>query len=120
PPIPAAGAGRELPDPGHRAGARELRSQGRARRSPRGLPSGAAVSIRQNLGRIDPATARYDRGYRVTAAFLAYLVERYDRDLVRQLNRALRQGRYEEGLFRQLTGKTVQALDEEWRATLRR
>jgi hypothetical protein len=47
-------------------------------------------------------------------------VERYDRDLVRQLNRALRQGRYEEGLFRQLTGKTVQALDEEWRATLRR
>jgi hypothetical protein len=72
-----------------------------------------------NLGRIDPATARYDRGYRVTAAFLAYLVEKYDKDLVRHLNRALREGRYEEDLFRRLTGKPVRELDEEWRATLR-
>jgi hypothetical protein len=73
-----------------------------------------------NLGRIDPATPRYDKGYRVTAAFLAYLVERYDKDLVRHLNRALREGRHDEDLFRQLTGKTVRELDEEWRATLRR
>ncbi len=73
-----------------------------------------------NLGRIDPATARYDRGYRVTAAFLAYVIERYDRDLIRHLCRALRDGRYDDDLFRQLTGKTVRELDEEWRATLRR
>jgi hypothetical protein len=71
------------------------------------------------LGRIDPATARYDRGYRVTAAFLAYLVERYDKEIVRRLNRALRDGEYHDGLFRQVTGKTVQDLDQEWRATLR-
>ena len=71
------------------------------------------------LGRIDPATARYDRGYRVTAAFLAHLVERYDRDIVRRLTRALRAGEYDD-LFRQFTGKTVHELDEEWRATLRR
>jgi Peptidase of plants and bacteria len=71
------------------------------------------------LGRIDPERAHYDRGYRVTAAFLAYLVERYDRDIVRRLNRALRAGEYDEDLFRQLTGKDVQELDEEWRATLR-
>ncbi len=70
------------------------------------------------LGRINPRTAHYDRSYRVTAAFLAYLVETYDKDIVRKLNRALRDGRYEEGLFQQLTGKTVQELEEEWRATL--
>ncbi len=72
------------------------------------------------LGRINPATAHYDRSYRVIAAFLAYLVERYDKDIIRQLNRALREGKYDEDLFRQITGKTVQELDEEWRATLRR
>lgn len=54
----------------------------------------------------------------MTAAFLAYLVETYDKDIVRKLNRALRDGRYEEDLFQQLTGKTVQELEEEWRATL--
>ncbi len=74
----------------------------------------------EKLGRIDPATARYDKGYRVTAAFLAYLVERYDREIVRRLNRALRAGEYDDDLFRQITGKTVHELDEEWRATLRR
>ncbi len=72
------------------------------------------------LGRINPATARYDKGYRLTAAFLAYLVERYDRNIVRQLNRALRNGEYDDDLFRQLTGKDLVELDEEWRGTLRR
>ncbi len=72
------------------------------------------------LGRIDPETARYDRSYRVTAAFLAYLVEKYDKDMVRKLNRAMRAGRYEQGIFKEITGKTVRELDAEWRATLRR
>jgi hypothetical protein len=35
----------------------------------------------------------------VTVAFLAYLVERYDWDIVRRLNRALRAGEYDEDLF---------------------
>ncbi len=71
------------------------------------------------LGRIDPQTARYDGSYRVTAAFLAYLVEKYDKNIVRTLNRAMRAGRYEEGIFQESTGKTVRELDTEWRATLR-
>ena len=50
PQMPAAGTGREMPDPGHRAGARGLRTQGRARRSPRGLPSGAASESRELQG----------------------------------------------------------------------
>lgn len=71
------------------------------------------------LGRINPETAHYDGSYRVSAAFLAHLVEKYDKDLVRKLNRALRLGRYKPELFRQLTGKDLPALDEEWRAALR-
>ena len=56
----------------------------------------------------------------MTAAFLAYLMKTYDKDIVRKLNRRMREGRYEEDLFERLTGKTVQELDDEWRATLRR
>ena len=40
-----------------------------------------------NLGRIDPRTAHYHKSYRVTAAFLAYLVATYDEDIVRKVNR---------------------------------
>lgn len=72
------------------------------------------------LGRIDPGSAHYNASYRVTAAFLAYLTERYDPELVPKLNRLMRAGKYKETIFQELTGKTVQELDDEWRATLRR
>jgi hypothetical protein len=64
--------------------------------------------------------ARYDGSYRVTAAFLAFVTEKYDRALVRKLNAAMREGNYNEEIFKDLTGKTVRELDEEWRATLPR
>jgi hypothetical protein len=72
------------------------------------------------LGRINAETAHYDRSYRVSAAFLAYLVEKYDKDLVRKLNAMMREGRYEDNEFQRLTGKTLGQLDDEWRATLGR
>jgi hypothetical protein len=71
------------------------------------------------LGQIDPRTAHYNGSYRVSAAFLAYLVAKYDKDIVRKLNGMLREGRYEEDAFQKLTGKPLRELDEEWRATLR-
>ncbi len=40
-----------------------------------------------SLGRINPETAHYNKSDRVTAAFLAYLVATYDKDIVRKLNR---------------------------------
>ena len=43
----------------------------------------------ENLGRIDPDRARYDASYRVSAAFLAYLADRYDPELVRSVNARL-------------------------------
>jgi hypothetical protein len=70
------------------------------------------------LGRISPSRARYNGSYRVSAAFLAYLVEKYDPDAVRKLNRAMREGEYQEVIFKHLTGKTVQELDREWRDSL--
>jgi Peptidase of plants and bacteria len=72
------------------------------------------------LGPIDADSAHYDGSYRVSAAFLAYVTEKYDKHLVRKLNAACRQGKYHEQLFKQLTSKNLHELDEEWRASLRR
>jgi hypothetical protein len=73
-----------------------------------------------NLGPIDPDQAHYNGSYRVTAAFLAYLVEKYDKEIVLKLNRQMRDGEYKDEAFKELTGKPLDELDEEWRATLKR
>jgi hypothetical protein len=70
------------------------------------------------LGRLDPKRARYDGSYRVTAAFLAYLTEKYDKAIVRKLNKMMREGEYKKEVFQRLTGKTLEQLGDEWRATL--
>jgi hypothetical protein len=70
------------------------------------------------IGRIVPHRARYDGSYRVTAAFLAYLTEKYDKQIVRKLNKMMREGEYKKEVFQKLTGKTLEQLGEEWRATL--
>ncbi len=98
----------------------------RGRGNPGWLVEGVSDYIRffkfepGKLGRINPERARYDGSYRVTAAFLAYLTEKYDKQIVRKLNQMMREGHYREEIFKELTGKTVQELGEEWRATLRR
>lgn len=98
----------------------------RGRGNPGWLVEGVADYVRffkfepGNLGPIDPNRARYNSSYRVTAAFLAYVTEKYDRELVLKLNKLMRDGNYREEIFKDLTGKTVQELDEEWRETLKR
>jgi hypothetical protein len=72
------------------------------------------------LGHINPDRAHYYGSYRITASFLKYLVDRYDSEFVRKLNRACREGRYRESIFQELTGKKVAALGDEWHATLPR
>lgn len=69
---------------------------------------------------VDPDRARHDAGYGVTAAFLAYVTDTYDRKLVSRLNTVMREGRYKDDVFRELTGKSLGELDKEWRASLRR
>jgi hypothetical protein len=72
------------------------------------------------IGRIDPDRVRYNGSYRQSAAFLAYLTGKYDRELVRKINAVMREGKYKEEVFKELTGKTVQELGDEWTASLRR
>ncbi len=67
--------------------------------------------------RADP---HYNNSYRVTAAFLNYVTEKYDKELVRKLNHAMREGEYKEEIWRVLTKKSVQELDEEWRESMKK
>lgn len=67
----------------------------------------------------DPAKAKYDASYRVTANFLNWVTQTYDKDLVAKMNAAMREGKYNDELWKQFTGKTVEALGEEWKAGLK-
>jgi hypothetical protein len=98
----------------------------RARNNPGWLVEGIADYIRffkyepGQIGRINPGRARYDGSYRVTAAFLAYLTAEYDKDIVRKLNKVMREGEYKEEVFKLWTKKPLKELGEEWRASLRK
>jgi hypothetical protein len=70
---------------------------------------GAEITKR-NIGR-----ARYDGSYRITANFLNWVTEKYSKDLVRKLNVALREGKYVEEIWKDLTGHTVEELGAEWK-----
>jgi hypothetical protein len=98
----------------------------RGRGNPGWLVEGVADYVRffkyepGNIGRLNVDRARYDASYRVSAAFLAYLVEKYDKEIVKKLNEAMRAGRYKDTIFKEATGKELDELNNEWRATLRR
>lgn len=62
--------------------------------------------------RFDARKQRYTDGYGVTAAFLAFVEKKYDKQLVSKLNVALRETKYKEELWKESTGKT---LDELWK-----
>lgn len=66
----------------------------------------------------DPRQAKYDASYRTTANFLDWVIRKKDKDLLRKLNAAAREGRYSEKLWKDWTGKTVQELGEEWKAEI--
>lgn len=68
--------------------------------------------------------ARKDRvgdkpeAYRTGAQFLDWAQKKYDKNLVPQLNAAMREGRYKDDIFQEKTGKALDALWLEWKATL--
>lgn len=62
--------------------------------------------------------ARFDGSYRVSANFLNYVKTKYDKDLIRKLNAALREGSYSSDIWKKLTGKTVDELNDEWKENL--
>jgi hypothetical protein len=60
---------------------------------------------------------KFDASYRVSANFLNYVVEKYDKELITKLNAACREGRYSEGLWKTNTGKELLELAAEWKST---
>jgi hypothetical protein len=61
------------------------------------------------------ARAKYDASYRVTGNFLNWVTETHDREIVRKLNAAAREGKYAEALWKAWTGRTLPELGEDWR-----
>jgi hypothetical protein len=98
----------------------------RARTNPGWLVEGVADYIRffkyepTKPRPLPPEQAVYDSSYRVTAAFLAFVAERYDPQIVRKLNAAMRAGTYKPNTWMMLTGHSVEALGREWQKSLAR
>jgi hypothetical protein len=94
-------------------------------RNPGWMVEGVADYIRwflyepENLRpRVDPARHKYTDSYRITGAFLNYLVKHKDEKLVEKFNAAMREGRYSEDLWKEFTGKTVDDLWADYMQTL--
>ena len=104
------------------------RTNPKAARTPGWLVEGIADYIRWFL--YEPETrgaeitsrnisrARYDGNYRISANFVNWVTETYDKDLVRKLNAAARHGNYNDVLWKNFTSHTVQELGDEWKASL--
>lgn len=56
----------------------------------------------------------YNDSYRITANFLNWVATKYDTEIVGQMNAAMRDGKYDEDLWKKYTGKTAPQLGEEW------
>jgi predicted alpha-1,2-mannosidase len=66
------------------------------------------------MRRLHNFTPHYDASYRVSANFLNWVTEKHDPEIVAQLNAAMRQGKYDDNLWRKYTGQTVRELGAEW------
>jgi hypothetical protein len=63
-------------------------------------------------------TPKYDGSYRITANFLDYVTTKYAPALVTKLNAAMRMGNYKADLWKEITGKTVEDLGDEWKKSV--
>ncbi len=70
--------------------------------------------------KIDPDKGSYLQAYGVAAAFLIWLEEHKDKDIVRQLNAASHDGTYQPELFRKYCGADLDALWKEFAETQRK
>ena len=66
----------------------------------------------------DVSKAKYDGAYRISANFLNWASETYDKTLVTKVNAIIRQGKYTDDVWQKLTGKTIDQLNDEWKASL--
>ena len=63
----------------------------------------------------------YDGMYRISANFLDYVVETYgkEKNLITKVNAACREGKYTDDLWKELTGKPLVELNDEWKAAVK-
>lgn len=96
----------------------------RGRNNPGWLVEGVADYLRfwkfepGKAGRVNPERAQYNGSYRTTAAFLAFVTDKYDGQLVPKLNALMRAGKFDDGIWKKLTGKTADELNQEWKKSL--
>lgn len=62
------------------------------------------------------AGSKYDASYRTTANFLNWIVLTHDKDFIRKLNAAVREGNYSEKLWKDAARKTAAELGDDWKA----
>ena len=65
-----------------------------------------------------PDKVNYDDAYRASANFLNWATQTYDRDLVKKVNASLRQGKYADAIWKDLTGRTLDQLNAEWKQSM--
>ncbi|HEY1787875.1 MAG TPA: basic secretory protein-like protein [Verrucomicrobiae bacterium] len=73
---------------------------------------GADIVWMRRLGR--DFSPRYNDSYRVSANFLNWVTEKYDSNIVTEVNAVLRQGNYTDDFWKQHTGNTLQELGKLW------
>lgn len=62
------------------------------------------------------ASQSYTNAYRITARFFVWIVKKYDKDFVRELNVAMRDNTYTDAFWEDKTGKSVDELWAEYAA----
>jgi tetratricopeptide (TPR) repeat protein len=74
------------------------------------------------FARLKTQDFNYDGSYRVSANFLNYVFQHYDRDgqLLRQFNAVCRAGHYRNAFWQEHTGKALAALNDDWKAALQK
>lgn len=94
--------------------------QGYRRGGPGWVTEGIADYVRHTMG-VDNAGAgwsltpfspsqNYDNAYRITARFFVWIEKNYKKDLVVKLDDVMRRGQYNEGLWKEWTGKDLSEL----------
>ncbi|HEV2327492.1 MAG TPA: GH92 family glycosyl hydrolase [Verrucomicrobiae bacterium] len=60
----------------------------------------------------------YDGSYRISANFLNWVTQKYDQNIVTEVNAAAREDKYTNDFWKQRTGKTLQELGAEWKSEI--
>lgn len=100
-------------------------AQGYPQYDPVWLVEGIADYVRffvfepQTKIKINPDKANCRQSYRTTAAFLGWASAKYDKDLVKKLDKSLKTATFTEADFEKLTGKSLDTLNTEWLTSVR-